>query len=162
MGLKGDMQKVLLVMTDARRQPVNMAIADAYVVVGALRLAMKHPGIGNLHNRLAGIALFIERAILKRHPGVPVTMPENMDEETYFTRALPALSDEQPLNLIMSVGDMWSVVTTIQLATRHPGQDASMLNHITHIGRQFEKVVVQFHPAVKQILADGWDERHDR
>jgi hypothetical protein len=76
--------------------------------------------------------------------------------------AAPAMRDESPLTVTISISDAWFLVAALQFATRHPAIVGQMKAIIEHVARQFQAAIVAKHPATAELLEMGWNPDHDR
>lgn len=85
-----------------------------------------------------------------------------MNEETFYDVARRVLSDRRPLDCQIDVADAWTLVSALQLATRHPGISGEMRDAIEYVARQFQNAIVDEHPDAGPVLEMGWNPALDR
>lgn len=95
----------------------------------------------------------------------PVIPPEapiiTGDEDAFMAVALPVMQDMTPINVEIRIVDAWTLVSALQLATRHPDLDLYMREAIERGGRQFQDAIADRHPDAGPVLEMGWHTAFD-
>lgn len=87
-----------------------------------------------------------------------------MDEQQMrrdMEKVSKVLTDKTAVLVSTQIGQLWLMISTMQLATRHPGMAKAMRAEIEQIGRQLSRAIVEMHPEVADILEMGWQPEHD-
>lgn len=84
-----------------------------------------------------------------------------IDEERFLEITAKALSDTLPLEMNLTIKDAWLVMSTLQLATRHPDVSAMQRAMFRELAKVYEAALVMRHPEAKPLIDMGWDERFD-
>jgi len=71
------------------------------------------------------------------------------------------MEDTRLVAVNISVADLWIMVTTLQLAWRHPGLSKAMKDQIQDFTRQISQAILVLHPEMTNLLEMGWIEEHD-
>ena len=85
--------------------------------------------------------------------------PKEMRQD--MRRLEKLMADDRLVALSISVADLWIVVTTLQLAWRHPGLSQPMKQQIEDFTRQISTPLLLLHPEMRNLLEKGWQEEHD-
>lgn len=71
------------------------------------------------------------------------------------------MSDQTPLQPIITIVDAWLLIGALQLATRHPEMSRFMRRALKRISGSFEKAITDLHPEARELLDMGWDPKYD-
>lgn len=84
-----------------------------------------------------------------------------MELEDFEKAAIAAMSDENPLPIIITIADAWFVVSAIQLAVRHPDLHEPLRDRLRDIAHQFTEPICADHPSAREAIEMGWHEEND-
>lgn len=71
------------------------------------------------------------------------------------------ISDKTLLPVTIDIAQAWLMVSTLQMATRHPEISPQTKAQIESIARQFQAAIVELHPYVNELIEMGWDVQFD-
>lgn len=72
-----------------------------------------------------------------------------------------ALGNAPPLHLELDAGSAFALVGALQLASRHPGFTGSSADIARQIAQQVGEALSSCHPAIAEIIAQGWNPDND-
>ncbi len=79
-----------------------------------------------------------------------------------FLQAIERLcKDKQPVQVEMSKHELWCILSTIQLACRHPHFDGPTRKIVEQIARQLGKVIVANDTDLRMLFEMGWQSKFD-
>ena len=84
-----------------------------------------------------------------------------MDEAQFIEATRRVMSDQQTLEIHISIMQLWILVSAIQLTTRHPGLHKPLKEALIKVAHQFEDAITLIHPEATELLAAGWDPHYD-
>lgn len=71
------------------------------------------------------------------------------------------MTDTSPMPVVIEVQDAHMIVTSLQLAIRHPGVSKTLKKRIEATARQLQAAIVGLHPEAEEILEMGWNTAFD-
>lgn len=84
-----------------------------------------------------------------------------MDEKKYVEITAKVMSDKTPLQVDIDIMSAWLLVSSLQLAVKHPGLSNPMKTMLTRIARTFQARIAEHHPEADELLNMGWNEAYD-
>jgi hypothetical protein len=93
---------------------------------------------------------------MKQQAAKPASAPEK------FVAAVTRLfEDPQPLHLEMEKMTAWHILSTIQLACRHPEFKGATRDQVEHFARQLGEALTANDPDLRLLFNMGWEENLD-
>lgn len=84
-----------------------------------------------------------------------------MDEYRAMQITARLMTDEHPLQIRITVAEVWLMIGGLQLVVRQPELGDALKQRCEEIGRQLQDVVTARHPLAEQLLEMGWDTDFD-
>lgn len=141
------------VMSDTTIHPLHIPPQVAWPLAGAIRVAARHPARNKWGKKeCMAIAKKIEGPVKTRHPLPMIYGPAQLE---------PIMLDAEPLEILLTMRDLWLIVGSVHLTVRHPDLPKTVFEIITPTARQIEARIVETHPDAWMLISMGWDERYD-
>ncbi len=141
------------VMSDKTIVPLHIAPSVAWPLAGSIRLAARHPARNKWGKKeCIAIAKKIEGPVKARHP-LPMIYGAAQLE--------PIMLDQEPLEIALTMRDLWLIVGSVHLAVRHPDLPKTVSDMIKPAALSIEERIIEHHPDSWLLIQMGWDERYD-
>lgn len=79
-----------------------------------------------------------------------------MDDKRWIQLAEKAMTDPTILPVEITIRDAWFLVAALQLAWKHPGQNAARRKWLRALADAFSGRIVELHPEAKAAIDHGW------
>lgn len=84
-----------------------------------------------------------------------------MNEQHFLDVLGKIFLDEQPLDIHISIRDLWMIDTALSVVCRHPDVSLHQKNWMMHLHDQLIVPILERHPEAKELIEAGWDETKD-